>query len=542
MVEAVESAKHPKATVEAKASTRSDADDGTPLSSSENKTVLSQNASAEEESAVKGNGLQADAVNSGGVKKVRRKAPPPPRPPLPTHHKTIASVASSENCGVKDVTKSSAQGHSDEKVSYNADSQSLPARRKGRKKKNKIKYPKELNPFGSSSSSEEEPSFLLDGASPTEQTPLQENDEITSKVLESGDDEEKTSHSEVPSSSERRKKCRGFKKSSKFSLKTQDPFSGSSDEEAAAASSKEPEGKSDDDEEKASHNEIPSPPQRRRKRRGLKRANKYPKALNPFGGFSDEEAATVSSKEPERKSDDDEEKMSYTEFPSPSGHRGKGFSPFDGSSGEEAVTQSSKKPEMKASSTPNVTDQSDGEQRSPNTENVELRKAKPHNPENDVEASTRDKSATSLVDVASGGDERPLSPEPVLLSVHESEDRAAPKDVPENEKCPARGDSSQAVIEGGDDGGVDGGATISAGASNDQREDRANDTHENSQKTAPAVGLHETEDTDSAAMESEKQRLSFICQNLSQSGPPKPDEGKRTRDIKESDVKTRVGD
>ena len=83
---------------------------------------------------------------------------------------------------------------------------------------------------------------------------------------------------------------------------------------------------------------------------------------------------------------------------------------------------------------------------------------------------------------------------------------------------------------------------LSAGASNDQREDRANDTHENSQKTAPAVGLHETEDTDSAAMESEKQRLSFICQNLSQSGPPKPDEGKRTRDIKESDVKTRVGD
>ena len=486
---------------------------------------------------MKVNTSQAGAVNSRGAKKVRRKAPPPPRPPPPTRRKTLASVTSPEkNCDIKDVTKSSAQGLSDEKVSYNANSQSLSARRKGRKKK-KAKYPKELNPFGASSSSEEEPSLLLDGVSSTTQVLV--NDEITSKVPETVDDEEKVSHSEVPSPSGRRKKCRGIKKSSKYP-KALNPFGGSSDEEGAAMSSKETETKGDDDEEKMSCTEIPSPSGHRRKRRGLKKAKKYPKTLNPFGGSSDEETAAQSSEEPEKKA---------------------GFTPAK------------------------VTDQGDGKQGSSSQrgfshEKVLLKKAKRYNPESTGETALCDMSLTAVTDGSSGSDESPLSSNTVLppyIPGQKSGAHPAPKDVIEREECPVNGDSLQATMEDAGDelppsskevplpyipgqesgaqpapkdiadheerpanddlpqvmmedagnGGAVGGSAASGGTSSDQREDPATNSLENSHGTAP--DHEETEDTDSAATEREKQRLPCFYKKLLQTGPHNPDKGKPTK-------------
>jgi len=238
----------------------------------------------------------ADANNSGsgGAKKVRRKAPPPPRPRPPTRRQTSTPVAPAveKESDVKEVKSSSSQGKSEEKASKKGD-KPLTSCRKGRKTKSKNSYPKELNPFDTSSEKSRSLSLVMT-SSPTE---------MSVQTCERGT------------------------------------------------------MKKGDDEEKASYTGVPSPKERRKKRHGTKKTKKYPKELNPFGGSSDEEAETPSSKEAEMKEavassvcDEEADKPSSKEAAM---KKGIASSVCD----EKADTPSSKEAEMKEGVAPSVCDE-----------------------------------------------------------------------------------------------------------------------------------------------------------------------------------------
>ena len=172
------------------------------------------------------------------TEKVRRKAPPPPKPRPPTRRKTPAPVAElrEKQKDVKEVKSSSVQGNSEEKASK-TDDKPLSSCRKGRKTKSKNSYPKELNPFDTSS--EETRSLSPEMTSSPQEMSVQTCERGTT---EKGDGEEKASYTGVPSPKERHKKCHGIKKSKKYP-KELNPLGGSSDEEADTRSSKEAEMK-----------------------------------------------------------------------------------------------------------------------------------------------------------------------------------------------------------------------------------------------------------------------------------------------------------
>jgi len=374
------------------------------------KTDLTQEQSDAKELIVQAGDTKNDG--SGGTKKVRRNAPPPPSPRPPTRHKASATVAPAveKKNDVKEVKSSSAQGNSEEKASKRSE-KTLSSGRKGRKTKSKNSYPKELNPFETSS-------------------------------------DEARSLSPVMTSSPR--------------------------EMAAQTCERGKMGK-DDGEEKASCTGVPSLPGRGKKRHGTKKANKYPKELNPFGGSSDEEADTPPSRETEMKK---RSNSSVNEE-----HQG--------------GKKSSKK-------------------RSFSDEAVALKEAKLFRPESTGETFARDKvfggkaedvarceavdTSTSHAEDAKEENQRPLSSEAVFTLY---------KSIPDHEESPVSGDADHCI------------AAASGGTGRDQHDATTTGTHEKVYGTAAAAEMEKTKDTDSAAKQKEKQRLAHFFNKLLHPVPQK---------------------
>jgi len=379
-----------------------------PFSAGE-KTDLTQEQSDAKELSVQAGDTKNDG--SGGTKKVRRKAPPPPSPRPPTRHKASATVAPTveKKNDVKEVKSSSAQGNSEEKASNWSD-KTLSSGGKGRKTKSKNSYPKELNPFETSS-------------------------------------DEARSLSPVMTSSPR--------------------------EMAGQTCERGKMGK-DDGEEKASCTGIPSSPGRRKKRHGTKKANKYPKELNPFGGSSDEEVDTPLSREKE----------------------------------------------MKKRSNSSVSDEHQGGKKSSkkssfSDEAVELKEAKPFRPGSTGETFARDKAfggtaedvvrceavstSTSHADDAKEENQRPLSSEAVFTLY---------KSIPDHEESPVSGDADHCIAASG-------------GTGTDQHDATTTGTHEKVYGTAAAAEMQKAKDTDSAAKEKRKQRLAHFFNKVLRPVPQK---------------------
>ena len=337
-------------------------------------------------------------------KKARRKAPRPPRPRPATRHKTPVPVGSlaEKKHDAKEVKRSLAQGNSEEKASNNGD-KPMSSCRKGRKTKTKNSYPKELNPFDTSSEDARSLSPVMT-SSPREIS--------VRRTMGNGDGEEKTSHTGVSSL-----------------------------------------------------------PERRKKRHGTKRAKKYPKELNAFGGSSDEEADTSSSKDPEIK--------------------------------EGNTTSSEVHGEQKSSKKSRFSDEA-----------VVLKKAKPFRPESIDKTFMRDESSGAkaedvvpCVDVDTGtshadgamkenSNQRSLSSEAVF---------SLRKNIPDYEDSPVIDDADHCV------------ATASRGTGKKQREATTTDAHESIHGTRAAAELFKAKESDST----DKQKLACFFNKLLHPVPQK---------------------
>lgn len=406
------------------------------------KIQVSRTVPVQEQSKAKEKGLQAGAVSKpdtsvnrkGGVRKdERRKAPLPPRPrlpppPPPPRPHTIPGPASSaveKKCGSGERKSFPIQGSSEEQPSKNSKTSSPPSQ-KGKKKKNKAEYPRELNPFPVSSSEDERSSSSEDVLLTREK-----NIKGTTGAAKKEDGEKKVSQNRGPSPPQGHNKRRSKKKLAKYP-KALNPFASSSDEESVESPSKEARVAQHSsattvqlkgEKQKVSDTEARTSPKGKKKTPGRKKREKYPKALNPFGGSSDEEVGILSPKAAGMKESSSSEKLTgdnekvpgiedphlKTNRQKPCGNHGESLSP--------SSLVAEKKEDLKPVSTATC----DGEEKIPDMGRmksgaVQMKKEKPLSIEKPVEASgicetseTKPEEATECD--ADGEAEKPLNNE-----------------------------------------------------------------------------------------------------------------------------------